>query len=150
MSFTVRSPLWLLRARTSVVVGHGHGAVKAWTKSEEGPRSNHRAPSLMRTEPMMRVRLFGQPQFQVGDARVAFRGPARALSLVTYLLLHREQLHARAEIAFLLWPDLPESEARATLREYLRHARSALPSVDGEAWILADTRTVRWNPAAPA
>ena len=98
----------------------------------------------------MRVRLFGQPQFQVGDARVAFRGPARALSLVTYLLLHREQLHARAEIAFLLWPDLPESEARATLREYLRHARSALPSVDGEAWILADTRTVRWNPAAPA
>ena len=60
----------------------------------------------MSTAPLLRVRLFGQPQFQVGETQVAFRGPARALSLFAYLLLHREQVHARPALAFILWPDL--------------------------------------------
>jgi predicted ATPase len=65
-----------------------------------------------------------------------------------YLLLHRDQPLARGTVALLFWPDLPESEARARLRYDMRDLRAALPPSNGVPWIVADTRTMRWNPDA--
>ena len=79
----------------------------------------------------------------------AFRAPARALSLLVYLLLHRAQAPARDAVAFLFWPDLPESEARARLRYDIRELREALPEATTVPWVIADNRTLRWNPEAP-
>ena len=98
--------------------------------------------------PSLQVCLFGHPQLREDGATLAFRAPARALSLLVYLLLHRDQPLARNSVALLFWPDLPESEARARLRYDVRVLRGALPSANGVPWIVADTRTIRWNPDA--
>lgn len=97
---------------------------------------------------VLQIRLLGQPQLREDGTTLAFRAPARALSLLAYLLLHRAHPLPRDEVAFLFWPDLPESEARARLRYDLRELREALPQGAPVPWILADNRTVRWNPEA--
>jgi predicted ATPase/DNA-binding SARP family transcriptional activator len=97
--------------------------------------------------PILQIRLFGQPQLREDSGPLSFRASTSALTLLVYLLLHRDELSARDAVALLFWPDLPESEARAKLRYEIRNLRVALPP--GEiSWILADTRTVRWNPDA--
>lgn len=98
---------------------------------------------------VFQIELLGQPQLRADGTPHAFRAPARALSLLTYLLLHRAQPSPRDAVAFLFWPDLPESEARAKLRYDIRELREALPQGEGVTWILADNRTIRWNPEAP-
>lgn len=70
------------------------------------------------------------------------------LSLLVYLILHRDETLARDTIALVFWPDLPDSDGRARLRYDLRDLRAALPAADGVPWILADNRTIRWNPEA--
>lgn len=94
------------------------------------------------------IQLFGQPQLREGDKPFAFRAPARALSLLVYLLLNRNESLAREDVAFRFWPDIPESAAREKLRDHLRRVRDALPASGSAPWILADMRTVRWNPKA--
>jgi predicted ATPase/DNA-binding SARP family transcriptional activator len=54
----------------------------------------------------------------------------------------------RDSIALTFWPDLPQADGRAKLREYLRSLLGALPEVTSTPWILADNRTLRWNPAS--
>ena len=80
---------------------------------------------------------------------VPLRVPPRAVSLLAYLLLHRGRPLARDVVAFDFWPDLAEPEARTKLRAHLRYLVTALPPAD-LPWFLADKRSVRWNPDAPA
>jgi len=50
-----------------------------------------------------------------------------------------------------LWPDRPETGARANLRRHLHDLRRALPAGAAQAgWIVSDADTVQWNPAAEA
>ncbi|HEY0797532.1 MAG TPA: BTAD domain-containing putative transcriptional regulator, partial [Candidatus Baltobacteraceae bacterium] len=100
--------------------------------------------------PTLAVRLFGQRQLTFGEEPLRFGAPVRALSLLAYLLLNRDRVIARDSLAYTLWPDEPEADARAKLRRhlYLLH-NDVLPPYDGKQWILTDARTVRWNPAAP-
>jgi len=98
----------------------------------------------------LQIRLFGQqPELREDSIPLALRVPKRAVALLAYLLLHRARPLARDAVALVFWPDLPESEARARLRYDIRELRGALPQDSAVAWILADTRTVRWNPEAP-
>ena len=96
---------------------------------------------------MLQIRLFGQPQIRSNETAI-FLAPARALALLTYLLLHRDERLARNALAFTFWPDNAESEALAKLREHLRRLREGMPPSE-EPWLLTDARTVRWNPNAP-
>jgi predicted ATPase/DNA-binding SARP family transcriptional activator len=96
----------------------------------------------------LEIRLFGEPQLRENAAAIGYRTPARTLPLLVYLLLHRDVSLARDAVAVLFWPDLPESEALANLRYYMRDLRAALPLSERVPWILADKRTIRWNPAA--
>ena len=57
-------------------------------------------------------------------------GSARAESLLAYLLLHREAPQPRQRLAFLLWPDSTEPQARTNLRHLLHNLRRALPDPD--------------------
>ncbi len=81
-----------------------------------------------------------------------FKAPQRALSLLAYLLVHSDTALSRDAVAFALWPDHTESDARADLRRHLYYlVNDALPPAPADApWILSDKRTVRWNPNAPA
>ncbi len=95
---------------------------------------------------MLQIRLFGQPQIR-SDETAIFLSPPRALSLLTYVLLHRHDRLARNALAFTFWPDSTEPEALAKLREHIRRLREGLPA-SGGPWLLTDARTVRWNPNA--
>jgi predicted ATPase/DNA-binding SARP family transcriptional activator len=103
---------------------------------------------MMPAAPMLRVQLFGRPRLEYACAPLALRAPPRTLALLIYLLLAGPP--EREAIAFTFWPDLPESEARAKLREYLRCLRAALPQHGAVPWLLTDKRALRWNPDAAA
>jgi DNA-binding SARP family transcriptional activator/Flp pilus assembly protein TadD len=87
-----------------------------------------------------------------GEAALRFNAPARALSLLAYLIVHSQMALRRDAVAFALWPDDAEVDARAHLRRHLYYLlNDALPSARDDApWILADKKTVQWNPEADA
>src|SRR5687767_12373402 len=70
--------------------------------------------------------LLGPPsvQFTEGQAIVPQPG-AKVLALLTFLTLEPGS-HTREELAGLLWGDSPEAEARASLRQALKHLRTIL------------------------
>ena len=99
---------------------------------------------------LLRIRLFGPPQLFWNDARLRFSAPARALSLLVYLLLHRAEMTRRDAVAYTLWRDEPEVEAHRNLRYNLYYLLNrVLPGGRTIPWIVGDKRTIQWNPAAP-
>ncbi|MFZ1125652.1 MAG: BTAD domain-containing putative transcriptional regulator [Candidatus Baltobacteraceae bacterium] len=98
---------------------------------------------------MLDVRLLGAVELSFAGAPVRFGAPSRALALLAYLALRRRPL-PRDAVAFTLWPDAPEEEAHANLRRHLYALTKALPAADGVPWLVADKKSVGWNPNAPA
>ncbi len=99
---------------------------------------------------LLRIRLFGPPQLFWNDARLRFSAPARALSLLVYLLLHRAEMTRRDAVAYTLWRDEPEVEAHRNLRYNLYYLLNrVLPGGRTIPWTVGDKRTIQWNPAAP-
>ncbi|MCB9079783.1 MAG: AAA family ATPase [Anaerolineaceae bacterium] len=71
----------------------------------------------------------------------------RQQSLLAFLLLHREIIHARRDLAFRFWPDAPERQAFTNLRKAMYRLRSALP--DADRFLHIDAKTVQWRTEAP-
>ena len=59
--------------------------------------------------------------------------------------MHRGVPQPRRRVAFLLWPDSTEAQARTNLRKALHTLRHALP----DGFLDGDTQTLRWRPDAP-
>ncbi len=85
-----------------------------------------------------------------GEFGLVFRGkPApsfsgdRPISLLAYLLLHRHTAVSRQHLAFTLWPDSSDSQARANLRNLLYTLRQTLPNAD--TYLAADAMTLQWR-----
>jgi predicted ATPase/DNA-binding SARP family transcriptional activator len=99
---------------------------------------------------LLQIRLFGRLSLHYKGQALSLRVPPRALSLLAYLLLNREQAQPRDAVAFKFWPDLSETQARTKLRAHLHYLlESAVPNSGAVPWMLADKRTIQWNPAAP-
>ena len=71
----------------------------------------------------------------------------RAESLLAYLLLRRGAAQRRQHVAFTLWPDSTESQARTNLRHVLHNLRRALPEAD--RFLDVGQRTLRWREEVP-
>lgn len=71
----------------------------------------------------------------------------RLQSLLAYLLLHRQAPQPRHHIAFVLWPDSSEAQARTNLRNLLHSLRQTLPAAD--RFIATDNLTLQWRLDAP-
>jgi DNA-binding SARP family transcriptional activator len=71
----------------------------------------------------------------------------KAQALLAYLALPLGQAHSRDKIAALLWGDMRQPQARASLRQALTAIRRALAGVDV---LRADAETVALDPAAVA
>jgi DNA-binding SARP family transcriptional activator/tetratricopeptide (TPR) repeat protein len=99
---------------------------------------------------LLRIHLFGRPRFIADGQPFKFRGPAKALNFLAYLLLHRGSHVTRESLAFTLFPDDAEEAARANLRRMLYLTHRALPVAERVRWIEADDETIQWNDAAPA
>jgi len=84
-------------------------------------------------------------QFCVSDdgQRVGVRNPR----LLAYLVLNRDRVLTRDEVAFALWPDSSDAQALTNLRRELHVLRHALPVVD--AHLALDHRTIRWRTDVP-
>ena len=73
----------------------------------------------------VRMRLLGRVSIEQ-DGQPPTDLPAKALELLSFLLLHRDRAHSREELAALLWPDAVAALARKYLRQTLWQLQSAL------------------------
>src|SRR5512134_3398088 len=95
----------------------------------------------------LHIRLLGEFRLDYGDTPVATVNTPRLQSLLAYLVLHRHAPQARAHLAFLMWPDSSEAQARTNLRQQFHLLRQALPEADH--FLQADAQTLQWRPDAP-
>jgi DNA-binding SARP family transcriptional activator len=95
----------------------------------------------------LRIRLLGEFDLRLGEEPLPLLGSARAESLLAYLLLHRDTPQPRQRLAFLLWPDSSESQARTNLRHVLHVLRRTLP--DADRFLEVTPRALRWREDAP-
>ena len=85
----------------------------------------------------VQLQLLGPPLLSRTDGGPVVPQPGgKALGLLAFLLLEPRP-HSREELAGLLWGESPEAEARASLRQALKHLRDAV----GEA-VRGDRRVV--------
>ena len=91
---------------------------------------------------MLEARLLGQFEIRLDGAVVVI--PSRpAQSLLAYLLLNPGAQHPREKLAGLLWPDVPEANARRNLRQALWHVRHAIPP--HRAYFLVDDLSIAFD-----
>ncbi len=94
---------------------------------------------------MLEIRLLGQ--FELRRDGQPIEMPSRAAqSLLAYLLLNSEFPHRREKLAGVLWPDVPEENARGNLRHALHTVRRALEGGSGGArYLLADDLAIEFD-----
>jgi non-specific serine/threonine protein kinase len=87
--------------------------------------------------------------FQVfyGDQPLVNLNSPRLQAFMAYLLLHRDIPQPRQRLAFLLWPDSSESQARTNLRNLLHVLRHTLPNADN--FLNIDSTTLQWRADSP-
>jgi predicted ATPase/DNA-binding SARP family transcriptional activator len=92
---------------------------------------------------MLHVQLLGDFCLVYHEQPVKGIDKPRLQSLLAYLLLHRDTPQSRQHLAFLLWPDSSEAQARTNLRKLLHQLRQTLPAAD--RFLYADMQTVQWR-----
>jgi len=80
------------------------------------------------TEPKsIEIRLFGTPSIKIDGESVPLPSLSISRKLLVYLFLHKEQVHPRSRLLFILAPEQPESRGRRILSRALWDLRRALP-----------------------
>src|SRR5438046_769588 len=97
--------------------------------------------------PTLHIQLLGGFRLYVADIPVSTRDHPRIQALLAYLALHRDRPQPRQHLAFLLWPDSTEAQARSNLRSLLHRLRQALP--DADRFLHTDAQSVQWRADAP-
>ena len=91
----------------------------------------------------IRVELLGTLRLTCGQHLVTSVSTNRQQSLLAFLVLHGDVAQSREYLAFLLWPESGESQARTNLRQLIHNLRRALPVEC--SLLITDNRTVRWR-----
>ena len=82
-----------------------------------------------------------------GTERLHTLESPRLQSLLAYLLIHRDAPQQRQHLAFVLWPDSTEAQARTNLRQLLHHLRRAIPQ--SESFLEVGPTSIQWRPEGP-
>jgi DNA-binding SARP family transcriptional activator len=99
---------------------------------------------------MLEIRLFGTPEFRVGDQPLPRLTQSPTLTkLLAYLAIHANRRLARSVLAALFWPDRPEPTARQNLNIHLCRLRKILRPFGPTNFLLCDRETVGWDVNAP-
>ena len=93
------------------------------------------------------IRLLGSLDLRLDNVPLPERASARAESLLAYLILNRQTAQPRQHLAFRLWPDSTEPQARTNLRHVVHDLRRTLPEAD--RFLDVQSRTIQWRPGAP-
>ncbi len=91
----------------------------------------------------IRIELLGRLRITLAQQPLASVNTNRLQSLLAFLVLNSGAPQSREHLAFLLWPESGESQARTNLRQLLYHLRRALPAECTPLTI--DNRTVHWR-----
>jgi DNA-binding SARP family transcriptional activator len=98
----------------------------------------------------LHIHLFGQLRLFWQERPYPFKALPKVEPLLVYLLLHQDAPVQRDSLAFKLWPDATEKQAKGRLRRHLHDLRRALPPApNDQPWLLLTAQTAQWNPAAP-
>lgn len=95
---------------------------------------------------MLQIQLLGSFQLRYNDLSLTTINQARQQSLLAYLLLHRQAPQQRQHVAFRLWPDSSEAQAKTNLRRELYHLRQLLPQA--EQFLAVDNIAIAWRTTA--
>ena len=96
---------------------------------------------------MLNIRLLGGWQLEHGSIQEGSPPSPRLQALLAYLLLHQDAPQSRAHLAYLLWPDSEEAQARTNLRQALHYLRRWLP--DADRFVGFEGRHLHWRAGAP-
>ncbi len=97
--------------------------------------------------PTLHIQLLGGFLLCFDDTPVTTVDFPRLQTLLSYLVLHRNTPQSRRQLAFLLWPDAAEGQARTNLRNLFHRLRNAMPAAD--AFLYADGQVIQWQLDAP-
>ncbi|HBB36084.1 MAG TPA: hypothetical protein DDZ80_25535 [Cyanobacteria bacterium UBA8803] len=97
---------------------------------------------------MLYLELFGRFCLTFNGEPITAVSAERQQALLAYLVLHRGRPQQRQQIAFALWPDLPDEQAKTSLRRELYRLRQLLPLVD--ECLQIETKTLQWLPNSPS
>jgi len=95
----------------------------------------------------LEVRLLGAVEIILGGRRLRAFNSLRLQRFLALIALRREPQH-RSRLAFELWPDSAEPQARTNLRKLLHDFRHSLPDI--AEFVEIDNETVRWIPTGPS
>ena len=91
----------------------------------------------------IRIELLGQFRIIFGKDLLTSVNTNRMRSLLAFLVLHNDVPQSREHLAYLLWPESNEAQARTNLRQLLHNLRRGLP-VDCSL-LVADNHSVHWK-----
>ncbi len=106
----------------------------------------------------LKISLFAPLQIELHDNALADFRTQKVLALLVYLAAEPETAHRRETLMTLLWPGMPDTSARADLRQVLFHLRKAIPDFavadstgadEAVPLLLANRHTIQLNPDAP-
>jgi DNA-binding SARP family transcriptional activator len=95
----------------------------------------------------LEVRLLGGLEIILDGRRLRAFNSLRLQRFLALIVLRRDPQH-RSRLAFELWPDSDEPQARTNLRKLLHDLRHSLPDI-GE-FVEIDNETVRWIATGPS
>ena len=95
----------------------------------------------------LEVRLLGAVEVIFDGRRLRAFNSLRLQRFLALIALRRDPQH-RARLAFELWPDSDERQARTNLRKLLHDFRHSLP--DNGEFVEIDNEIVRWIPNGPS
>src|SRR5579863_8137426 len=87
-----------------------------------------------------RLHLLGDFALLANETPISGLDVPRLQSLLAYLALHRGLPQARSRVAFALWPDSTDTQARTNLRNLLFKLRLTLPEI--ESFLVVERQTV--------
>ena len=94
----------------------------------------------------LQIDLLGRFALRAPDQDIQIEAP-RVKALLADLLIHTGTARPRPHLAFRLWPDSTEKQARTNLRQLLHNLRRALPESD--RFLQVTARAITWKPSAP-
>ena len=95
----------------------------------------------------LEVRLLSEVEIILDGRRLRAFNSLRLQRFLALIALRRDLQH-RSRLAFELWPDSDERQARTNLRKLLHDFRFSLP--DASEFVEIDNEIVRWIPTGPA
>lgn len=131
----------LARTALSKPRGSAYNSVTAATEPHARTPGDlvHHFPRMAKLD----IQLLGEFSLVHQGAPLTTVNTARLQSLLAYLVLNRRAPQTRQRIAFLLWTDSPEPQARTNLRNLLFALNKALPGA--EEFLLNDAQTLQWK-----